>query len=125
MHLQTYSYEFCGQGMEETTDHLFLRCPFAQQCWGLINLIVSDNAGMKENCESFKIQLNTQFFMVAFILMAWTIWLARNELIFNNNQWNLQDCRNCFSKEVNLIRLRVKSSLSVQFDQWLQSLDLI
>jgi len=108
MTLESYACEFCGQGVEESVNHLFLHCPFAQQCWGMINLIVSDNAGIAENCAAFKIQLNSQFFMVAFILMAWTIWKARNDIIFNNNQMGLQDCRIHFLKEVKLVGLRVK-----------------
>jgi hypothetical protein len=46
------------------------------------------NATSLENVTALKIQLNSQFFMVAIVLMLWTIWKARNELIFNNNQIN-------------------------------------
>ena len=28
MILESYNYEFYGQGVEESVDHLFLHCPF-------------------------------------------------------------------------------------------------
>jgi hypothetical protein len=32
MQLQSYNCELCNQGVEETLEHLFLQCPFAQDC---------------------------------------------------------------------------------------------
>lgn len=117
MELDSYDCELCTQGIEETTEHLFLHCPFAQQCWGLINLAVSSNSGTIDNINALKDHISSQFFMVAIVLMCWTIWLARNEKIFNANQISLQDCRRIFFKEATLVGMRVKSSLSIQFDQ--------
>jgi len=71
----------------------------------MINLIVSDNICIQENYAAFKIQFNSQIFMVAFILMAWIIWVARNEIVFNNNRMGLPGCRNLFFKKVKLIGL--------------------
>ena len=47
--------------------------------------------------------MQSQFFMVAVILMSWTIWWARNELIFNNNQVGTQDCKKKFFREAKKI----------------------
>lgn len=63
--------------------------------------------------------------MVAIILMRWTIWLATNEIVFNENQMSIQDCRRIFLKEARMVAVRVKSSLSTQFEQWIQSLEMI
>jgi hypothetical protein len=38
MQLQSYNCELCNKGAEETLEHLFLQCPFAQDCWGMLNL---------------------------------------------------------------------------------------
>ena len=54
--------------------------------------------------------------------MCWTIWKVRNELIFNNNQIGLQEAKHLFLKEAKLVSLRVKTSLSTEYDQWIQSL---
>lgn len=114
--------EFCLAPQEEVVEHLFWHCPFAQQCWGLINLSTVQNEGTFRNIQAIRDQMQNQFFMVAVILMSWTIWRARNELIFNNNQVTIQECRTLFFKETQLVSLRVKASLSMNFDQLIQSL---
>lgn len=105
MTLKTYNCEICLMMAEETVEHLFWHCPFAQQCWRLLGL---------------KDQMQSQFFMVAVVLMSWTIWKARNEMIFNNNQLSIQECRDYFFKEVKLVSLRVKPSLLETYNQWIQ-----
>jgi hypothetical protein len=88
----------------------------------MINLITPDTDSILQGCDAFKTQLNSQFFMIAFILVAWTIWTARNSMIFSNTQMTLLDCKVFLLKEIKLVRWRVKPSLSVQFDQWIQNL---
>jgi hypothetical protein len=122
MALDSYNCEICSLRVEESAEHLFWHCPFAQQCWGILNLNTIVNGDTLENMMALKIQLHSQFFMVAVILMCWTIWKARNELIFNNNQIGIQECRILFFKEVGLVSLRVKANLAAQFDQWIQNL---
>jgi len=122
MELESYSCEICSLLIEETVEHLFWNCPFAQQCWGILNLETVPNEDSFENIRAIIDQLHSQFFMVAVILMCWVIWKARNELIFNNNQVNIQDCRTLFFNEIQLVSLRVKASLKFSFEQWIQSL---
>ena len=73
MALETYNCEICSMLVEETMDHLFWHCPFAQQCWGLLNLNIIQTGGTFENVMVIKDQMHNQFFMVAVILMSWTI----------------------------------------------------
>jgi len=122
MGLHSFNCEFCLPTVEETVTHLFWHCPFAHQCWGILNLNTVQHEGTFRNTQAIKDQLNSQFFMVAVILMSWTIWKARNDLIFNNNQLSIQECKEFFFAEVKLVSLRVKQSLKPSFDQWLQSL---
>lgn len=110
MALESYNCEICLMHVEETVDHLFWHCPFAQQCWGLLNLATIQEDGVFENVLAIKEQMQNQFFMIAVILMSWTIWKARNEIIFNNNQLGIQECKGYFLKEVKLVSLRVKAS---------------
>lgn len=107
--------------------NIFSYTLFAQQFWGLINLAISSNGGTFDNFNALKDQISSQFFMVAIALMCWIVWLARNEIIFNVNQISIQDCRRIFFKEAKMVSLRMKtkSSLSTQFDQWMQSLEMI
>lgn len=117
--LESYNCEICFMHAEETVDHLFWHCPFAQHCWGLLNLNIIQTGDTFENVRAIKDQLQSQFFMLAVILMCWTIWRARNELIFNNNQVGIQDCKAYFLQEAKLVSLRVKAGLSSAYDQWI------
>jgi hypothetical protein len=70
MNLDNYNCEGCNMNVEETVEHLFLHCPFAQACWGILQLEVSPSAGIFENFNMFKIQLNSRFFMEAIVLIS-------------------------------------------------------
>jgi hypothetical protein len=120
--LESYNCEFCHVAHGETTQHLFWECPFAQQCWGILNLQTVQAGDTSQNFQAIKDHLNSRFFMIPLILMCWTIWKVRNELIFNNNQIGLQEAKHLFLKEAKLVSLRVKTSLSTEYDQWIQSL---
>jgi hypothetical protein len=111
MILETYSCEICITGQEETTQHLFYGCPFAQNCWGLLNLEIISTGTTFQNITAIKDQLQNRFFLNAAILMCWTIWKVRNELIFNNNQLGLQEAKTLFLKEVGLVSYMIKSQL--------------
>jgi hypothetical protein len=94
----------------------------SQQCWGFIGIQIVQSEGTVRNIQAIKDQLHSQFFMIAIILLCWTIWKARNEMIFNNNQFSIQDCKEFFFKELRLVSFRVKQSLSAPFDLWIQNL---
>ena len=38
MVLEEYGCAVCGTGLEENVEHLFLKCPFAIQCWASLNV---------------------------------------------------------------------------------------
>jgi len=93
MTLDSYACEIYLIGEEETVQHLFWSCPFAQQCWGILNLQTIQTGDTSENILAIKDQMNNQFFMTAIITMWWTIWTARNEFIFKNNQIVIQESK--------------------------------
>ena len=74
------------QWTEETVEHLFINCTFAQDCWRLINLSVDPTANPFLNLERLKNQLNQPFFMEVIILLSWAIWMTRNNKIFQASQ---------------------------------------
>jgi len=117
MNIASFNCEFCLQATEETVDHLFWHCTFAQLCWGFIGIHTVQGEGTVRNIQAIKDQMHSQFFMIATILLCWTIWKARNEMIFNNNQMSIHDC-----KELRLVSFRVKQRLSVPYDLWIQNL---
>jgi hypothetical protein len=54
MELESYSCEICSLLIEETVEHLFCNCPFAQQCWGILNLETVPNEDSFENIRAIK-----------------------------------------------------------------------
>ena len=56
MFLPSYNYVLCIINTEETLEYLFLQCPFAEACWGLIDLQVPNQTNIFLVIESFKSQ---------------------------------------------------------------------
>lgn len=123
MQLGTYSCALCNSLTEETVEHLFADCAFAAMCWDLIGVMLPQNGSFPELTSQIKDQLNSRFFMDAIILMCWTIWSARNDLIFRGMQRSQDDCASFFFlQELSLLKFRVKANLEDQFTSWIQNL---
>jgi len=73
MHLEDYNCVFCASTNDETIERLFLQFPFAQDCWGSINLFVVPSWSPFAAFEHLKQQLATPFFMEVIILLSWSI----------------------------------------------------
>ena len=123
MHLDSYNCALCNQVIEESVHHLFVDCSFARMCWDILNVDIPLTGSFPELSSRIKIQLNTQFFMEAIIITCWTIWSARNELIFRGNRLNLADCRRALFSELKLLKHRIKASQQIQFFSWIQNLE--
>lgn len=122
MLLQDYICPLCSSTEDESSNHLFLECPFAFQCWIWINLQPDPSIDPFQNLQSFKNQLQAPFFMEIIILMCWVIWKARNDAIFRQSAPNIQNLKMDFRVELQLLMLRAKRSYSPRFDQWITSL---
>jgi len=96
MQLDSYTCAFCTSGQEESIHHLFWECTYAQQCWGTLEPHILQNGDTTQNTQALRIQLRSQFSMIAIILMSWTIWKARNEATFNNRLMSIQECKRAF-----------------------------
>jgi hypothetical protein len=70
---------------------------------------------------SFRQQLNLSFFMDVIIIMSWSIWMARNDFIFNGQQPSLQSAKACFRKEFALVIIRAKPGLKHPLATWLEA----
>jgi hypothetical protein len=62
MEMEDYNCVLCNEQAEETVEHLFINCTFAQDCWRIINLSVDPTSNPLLNLESLKDQLNRPFF---------------------------------------------------------------
>jgi len=90
--LPSFNCVLCTNNTEETLEHLFLHCPFAEACWGLIGFQVPNQADIFLAIESFKSQLHTPLFINIVILLCWSIWISRNDLIFQGLQPSTNSC---------------------------------
>lgn len=97
MELPSYCCVLCSLSVEETQSHLFLECQFAQVCWNILNLQVL-HFEPYQVLQAFRDQLNVVFSMDIIILLAWCIWMARNDLIFNNIQPHIDSVKARFKK---------------------------
>lgn len=122
MVLQDYCCVLCNAVVEEALLHLFLNCPFAIQCWAIINIQVDQSLGPFENLQSFRNQLQVPFFMEVIVIMCWTIWKARNDLIFRQVAPSMSLARWGFVDEFRLLLLRAKKSYSPSIDLWIANL---
>jgi hypothetical protein len=104
MNLDSYS-ALCSLAVEETREHLFLFCPFARQCWGILclDIYIPTDTSFWEIVSLFKEQLQSEIFMVATILMSWEIWTVRSKTIFEQLQMSSQDYRMFFNKETLMV----------------------
>lgn len=80
-------YQFCSQ--EETTNHLFLKCPLTQQIWfwmGQSQHYFSHWQNITDIIE-FACSLKGKSklaFLTMFSALCWTVWKLRNDSCFNN-----------------------------------------
>jgi hypothetical protein len=105
--LPSYDCVLCHLQVEETVDHLFLRCPFAQDCWSLLNILIP-HADAFAILKSIRSHLNVPFFMDIIIIMSWCIWMAENDHIFEARQPSLQSVAQRFKHEFALVILQAK-----------------
>lgn len=123
MQLDSYNCAVCGLLVEETSVHLFAECSFARMCWQLIDVDIPLNCTLPELFSQIKEQLRSQFYMEAIILVCWTIWSARNNLIFRGLSWNEAACKQALLRELMLLKHRVKSALEPGFLSWISALE--
>lgn len=85
MHLQSFDCVLCGDSCEETVEHLFLQCRFSRSCWNYIGVHVPTALDPLQVLERSRSQLKVSFFVDIIILMCWSIWSVRNNIIFGQN----------------------------------------
>jgi hypothetical protein len=112
----------CNGSIEESLIHLFFDCPFATQCWAWINVQVDQSADPIQNLDNFKVQLQVPFFMEIIVLMSWTIWKIRNDMIFRQENPSFQATKDFFKSELRYLLLRVRRKFIPGFTQWIANL---
>lgn len=121
MHLPDYTCVLCHSNVVEDICHLFFHCPFAMACWSAIQVLVPNLQDPCQLVQSFRDQLRLPFAMEVIITMCWSIWMARNDLIFRGLPHSVQMCKMTF-KEFALVKLRARTDLHPTMDLWQQIL---
>jgi hypothetical protein len=122
MFLQSYNCVLCNALLEETVEHLFLHCDFAKECWSIIGLAIPFGYEPFQIFDYFRRQLNVQFFMEIIILLCWSIWMSRNNLIFRNEEASKDKCKAIFRNVFALVILRAKKNYLPNISLWLEQL---
>ena len=120
--LEDYTCILCDQGREETSQHLFWNCPFAQQCWKLICPHHSPLTSTSQAVLHLKAKINQSFSMEIIVLTTWAIWITRNNYIFKQQNPTIAAWRYQFCKEFALLNFRTRPHLKLLLKTWLDNL---
>jgi len=120
MHLDDYHCVLCQQPPEETVMHLLFFCPFARDCWGMLNFQFDDDLTIPQIFQAWKALLNVPFALDIFILLCWAIWMVRNDVIFRNKNPSVEDCRRYLTVESLLLLHRSKAEFTPMLESWIQ-----
>jgi hypothetical protein len=94
-----YNCVCCDSLVEETIDHLFLRCPFSTSCWASLNIFWQAQGPLLDVIAANRSLWGKPLFMEIFMLAAWNIWKVRNNMVFNGinpelEAWNIWKVKN-------------------------------
>jgi hypothetical protein len=122
MQLQSYNCATLNCQQEETLLHLFWECPFAVKCWDFICPHRTQGLNTLDSISNIKTKLNLPFSMEIIVLAAWSIWILRNEKIFNNVQPLFKTWKAIYFQELRWLGFRMKKKHEETFKYWLQSI---
>ena len=121
MHLDDYQCVLCQQPPEETIMHRLFYCPFAKNCWGLMNFHFAHHLSIQKIFQAWKSLVKIEFSLDIFILLCWVIWMIRNDVIFRNKNPTVQDCKRYLTVEALLLLHRCKARINPLLKSWINS----
>ena len=102
----------CQHGVEETIEHLFFKCPFGINCWAKFQVFWDHRLMDKlELVAEAKRRYRKPMFMEIFMVVAWSIWKERNDLVFNAVSPSIETWRHRFVTDFSLLVHRTKTDL--------------
>jgi hypothetical protein len=120
-HLPTYACVTLPCVKEETLIHLFWTCPFANHSWDYICPTRDKNLSVMESIEDIKMKIGLPFGMDIIIVATWSLWIVRNNKIFNNIRPSFSSWKAIYLQELRLISFRMKRKHVESFREWLQN----
>ena len=120
MDLPSYNCVLWNNQIEESLQHLFILCPFATACCNLVNVQTSSDLDPFECLDQFNQQLNMPFFMEIIIVMSWSIWAIRNDVILRGIPASSLRCSQIFKHTFSLLQWRAKKKYFPSIELWLE-----
>jgi hypothetical protein len=106
-----YNCVCCDSLVEETIDHLFLRCPFSTSCWASLNIFWQAQGPLLDVIAANRSLWGKPLFMEIFMLAAWNIWKVRNNMVFNGINPECEVWKDKFRFDAKLLIHRTKPEL--------------
>jgi hypothetical protein len=122
--IQSYACATLNCSHEETLHHLFVTCPFASACWDVICPNRTKDLSILETFSDLRDRLHIPFFMEVIILAAWSIWIIRNNKIFNNENPTIGRWKAIFKQELIWVQFRLKAKHLDNFRDWILRIPL-
>ena len=73
-----------------------------------------------QNFEDFRMQLNVPFFMEIIIVMSWSIWAIKNDVVFRGIPASSLRCSQIFKHTFSLLLWRAKKKYFPSIELWLE-----
>jgi len=121
MHLDDYHCVLCQQSTEESTMHLLFYCPFAKDCWNLVNFQFTDHLSVLETFQAWNSLLKVKFSLDLFTLFCWGIWMVRNNVIFRSKNPTVDGGKRYVTSEAPLLLHRAKTRIVPLLESWINS----
>jgi hypothetical protein len=120
--LPSYNCELPGCREEESLEHLFQTCPFANECWDNVCPQRCKNLSLIDSIKDIKDKLQVPFSMEIIILASWSIWIVRNNNVFNNQRPRFACWKAIYNEELRLLKDKIKNKYRDQFNSWLEEI---
>jgi hypothetical protein len=111
----------CSSGEQETTEHLFFDCPFAQECWSMIDVTWDISLPLMDRFTQARSSHAIPFFTEAVLIAAWELWKLRNDKVFQRRDPTLAIWLSNFKSQCLLQSVRFKDVLRSSFCIWLDA----
>uniref|UniRef100_A0ACD5TJN6 Uncharacterized protein n=1 Tax=Avena sativa TaxID=4498 RepID=A0ACD5TJN6_AVESA len=112
----------CSQNSLETSDHLFLDCPFAKCCWDFCRISWQSGNSMSDIFMKAKNDFEGPNFLEVAICAAWNIWKERNGFIFEGKRPSFTSWKVKFLGDLQLTCYRLKKEKVTRLKFWFPGL---
>jgi hypothetical protein len=111
----------CTTGEQETIEHLFFDCPFAQSCWARIGVNWDSTIQLLDRLTQARTSHTIPCFTETVFIAAWELWKVRNDKVFQRHDPTLSRWLENFKSQCLLQLVRFKVDMRSSFCVWLDA----